>query len=143
MPTQYKYFKRVTKPAFIIYGPENGNIIYYFFSFYFRINKWIWNYFYFKTKIKTKNIRQKIRKQWDWDTMHFKGVIVIILLVCIAFTRTYAQSFYDIADVLVKLVMNDPVFVLLDEQKKMGVLREIYTFLDKYNPYIRMKQKNN
>ena len=53
--------------------------------------------------------------------MHFKGVIVIILLVCIAFTRTDAQSFYDNADMLVKLVMNDPVFVLLDEQKKMGV----------------------
>ena len=75
--------------------------------------------------------------------MHFKGVIVIILLVCIAFTRTDAQSFYDNADMLVKLVMNDPVFVLLDEQKKMGVLREIYFFLDKYKPYIRMKQKIN
>ena len=75
--------------------------------------------------------------------MLFKGVIMVILLVRTSFTKTDAQNFYDIADMLVKLVMNDPVFVSLDEQKKIGVLKEIYIFLDKYDPYIKSKQKIN
>ena len=64
--------------------------------------------------------------------MDYKGVSMLILLVFVTFVKTDAQYFYDDTDKLVKSIMSDPVFVLLDEQDQIRVLREIFTLLDKW-----------
>ena len=73
--------------------------------------------------------------------MHFKGVFVLILLVCVAFTRTGAQVYFDETDMidLVKSIILDPEFRILKEQDQIGVLREVYAYIDIYTAYTRKK----
>ena len=69
--------------------------------------------------------------------MHFKEVFMLSLMACVVFIyRTSAQDSNEDANIidLVVSILNDPEFVILEEQEQNKVLREVYTFLDKvYN----------
>ena len=66
---------------------------------------------------------------------------MLILLACVAFMETGAQGFFDDTDMmeLVKSILIDPEFIVLEEQEQIRVLREIYKFLDNYYAYIKKK----